>query len=221
MSIAFLARKRHVGDTNNGPRVSPTDDDLQRCRHETVPAGVPLHLVTPASLASVDDQPEPLPPPPLPPSLQPPLSTPLVDVLRAALEDDSDERPTRPLPVISIDALATTVDLPAPAVPRPTGWADITAAVQMLALRAIALPIGAGMLQRDSCLRRRRIIQLVLTLLVFIAVPWETRPRPVPTPRQGPEVEALAAHPAPLSTCVSRPSPSTRPANTAARPNRR
>ena len=204
------------------PGYLPSDDDLQRCRRETVPAGAPLHLVTPVSLASVDDQPEPLPPPPFSPNPQPPSSaSPLVDALRAALEDDSDERPTRPLPVISIDALATTVELPAAAVPRPTGWADITSAVQMLALRAIELPIGAGMLQRDSCLRRRRIIQLVLTLLVFIAVPWETRPRPVPTPRQGPEVEALAAHPAPLSTCVSRPPAPTKAAQPVARPNRR
>jgi len=210
------------------PGFRPTDDDLQRCRRETVPAGVPLHVVTPVPReAADDDQPEPLPPPPLPPApLSPPLSSaPIIplDVLRAALaEGDSDERPTRPLPVLAIDALADTVDLPAsPRPARPMGWADITSAVQLLALRAIELPIGAGMLQRDSCLRRRRIIQVVLTALVLIAVPWETRSRAVPPPSSAPVVEALA-RPAPPSTCVARPAaPPPKPAHATARPHRR
>ncbi len=205
------------------PGFKPTDDDLQRCRRETVPAGVPLHVVTPAPReAAADDQPEPLPPPPLPP---PPFSsTPMLalDVLRAALEEgESDERPTRPMPIISIDALAATVDLPAiPKPARATAWADLTSAVQMLALRAIELPIGAAMLQRDSCLRRRRIIQVALTLLVLVAVPWETRSRPLPAQQTAPVVEALAPH-APLSTCVSRPAAvAAKPAHAAARPRR-
>lgn len=205
------------------PGFRPSDDDLQRCRRETVPAGVPLHLATPVPPAAMDDQPEPLPPPPLPPTRLAPLAPQIsLDVLRAALEDyDGDDRPTRPMPAITIDALATTVDLPA--IPRPagmTGWADLTSAVQMLALRAIELPIGAAMLQRDSSLRRRRIIQVALTLLVLVAVPWETRPRTVQTSGHRPEVEALASRPAPMATCVSGTAASGRPAPHAPPPRR-